>query len=206
MINKPTLTLFLCALIVYITPSIAQKPSLKISSFELMNANDSTLWSLDSLSSPKAVVLVFVSANCALSTNYTDRLNDLADSFLTKGIPFVAINSNDSSVSIDDSFEAMQRDQPYSFPYLKDEDQAVAKHLKVKKNPEAYILVPQDSLFKVIYRGKIDNLPVNTQARMLHKPFLANALQAVLQDSLPMKQQNEPLGCNIKWKKEAEKE
>jgi peroxiredoxin len=155
---------------------------------------------LSAYNGKKAIVIVFTSSNCSWATKYEERLRALRDSFDSQGVQFLAINSNDPTMSELDAVARMRQANPYNFPYVKDEDQHLAKALKVTKNPEVVVLAPRAGRFAVLYRGKIDDNPLDP-ALVKHN-YLQNALKALLAGKSPEAAGTPPSGCNIKWKAE----
>ena len=154
--------------------------------------------SLDKYQGKKAVVVIFTSSHCSYAKKYEGRLASMYQEFQAKGVQFIAVNSNDPTLSESDSPEVMRQLRPYPFPYLKDGDQAVAKMFGATKTPEAFILIPKDGSFTVAYQGKIDDNPLD--ANMVKKNFLANALNQTLVSQAVDPSAADASGCNIKWK------
>lgn len=153
--------------------------------------------SLSDFASQKAVVVVFTSSHCAWATKYQERLVELHKAYEAKGVSFLAVNSNDPSINQVEQLSRMAKLSPYPFPYLKDADQSVAKLLGATRNPEAILLVPQDGEFKVMYRGKIDDNPID--AGRVKQRFLANAIDCLLDGKPVTSSPTSATGCNIQW-------
>lgn len=152
----------------------------------------------------RAVVLVFTSSHCSWAVKYQERLNELAREFAPKDIAFVAVNSNDPTMSQTDALARMSALSPYEFPYVKDKDQSAAQMLEANKNPEAFVLTPMstrsvdnDPVFKVVYRGKIDDNPL--EASLVKEAYLKDAIEQILSGGDPQPQNTTANGCNIKW-------
>jgi peroxiredoxin len=146
----------------------------------------------------KAVVVIFTSSHCSYAKKYEGRLAEMYQAYAPKGIQFIAINSNDPTMSESDSPEVMRQLRPFPFPYLKDDDQNVARQFNATKTPEVFILKPQGGQFAVVYQGKIDDNPLDSQ--MVKQNFLQEALDQML-SSQPIAPDNTVAsGCNIKWK------
>lgn len=145
----------------------------------------------------KAVVLVFTSSHCSWALQYVDRLIELHKKYDSTQVQFVAINSNDTTLSQRDGVSRMRKIANYPFPYLKDNDQSVAKQLQIVKTPEVLVLVPGEKGFDIFYRGKIDDNPVDAKA--VKNPFLQNAIDAALEGKELEKNRTMPNGCSIKW-------
>ncbi len=151
---------------------------------------------LKSMANKKAIVLVFTSSHCSWALQYVDRLIDLHKNYDSTKVSFIAINSNDTTLSVRDGAVRMREIAKYPFPYLKDKDQSVARLLKVTKTPEALVLIPADKGFKILYRGKIDDNPVDAEA--VTDPYLKKAIDAALAGKKPEKASTMPNGCPIK--------
>lgn len=146
---------------------------------------------LDSFQGKKAIVVVFTSYHCSWSVKYMDRLAQLNTEYADQGVAFIAINSNDPELE----GEIVRIEAP-AFPFLKDEDQAVAKAFGATKNPEAFVLVPHSGHYKVVYHGKIDDNPLDES--MVRKNFLTDALTQVIAGEKVVTKETSTSGCSIK--------
>lgn len=146
---------------------------------------------LDSFQEKKAIVVVFTSYHCSWSVKYMDRLAQLNTEYADKGVAFIAINSNDPELE----GEIVRIEAP-AFPFLKDEDQTVAKAFGATKNPEAFVLVPHSGHYKVVYHGKIDDNPLDES--MVRKNFLTDALTQVIAGEKVVTKETSTSGCSIK--------
>ncbi|RMG69478.1 MAG: thioredoxin family protein [Bacteroidetes bacterium] len=163
---------------------------------------DTTEVRLDSFQHQKAVVVLFTSSHCAWAMKYQERLSQLWDSFSPQGVTFLAINSNDASVSRRDAAARMGQTTSYPFPYLKDADQEVARQFQASKTPEVFVLLPDaEGRFQVVYQGAIDDNPLAPQQH-----YLQDALAHVLGGEMPAMATTDPSGCDIKWIETEEEE
>jgi len=111
----------------------------------------------------------------------------------------VGINANDISTHPDDSPEKMKEEKEkynYTFPYLYDETQEVAKAYKAACTPD-FFLFDQDK--KLVYRGQLDDSRPGNDKPVTGADLRA-ALDAVLSGEKPTSEQVPSIGCNIKWK------
>ena len=177
----------------WLKPLHAQSIS-TVKNFSLISEEDTV--SLNSFKNKKAVVVVFTSSHCSWATKYEERLHQLHDSFSGKDVAFLAINSNDASMSERDDATVMRQISPYPFPYMKDENQVVAKLFKATKTPEVFLLQPKNGVFTVMYQGKIDDNPLDPQKAGNH--YLFKALQSVLAGEKPATKSTFASGCNIR--------
>jgi len=114
-------------------------------------------------------------------------------------VAFVGISSNDVVSHPDDSPEKMaleKRDAGYTFPYLYDESQAVAKAYQAACTPDFFVF---NGARKLAYRGQFDDSrPGN--GRPITGKDLRNALDLLLAGRPVPPDQIPSIGCNIKWK------
>ncbi|MEM6343486.1 MAG: redoxin domain-containing protein [Bacteroidota bacterium] len=162
-----------------------------------LSAPDSQVVKLSDYQDQKAIVVVFTSSHCSWATQYIERLQKLHKRYAEQNVSFIAINSNDPTLSQRDAEARMQKIAKYDFPYLKDKDQAVARLFEITKNPEAVVLIPAEEGFQMVYRGKIDDNPLD--ASMVKNAFLDLAIQAAIAGEDPETETTIPNGCSIKW-------
>jgi peroxiredoxin len=167
-----------------------------LADFTLSNEEGNPV-SLSDFVTKKAVVVVFTSSHCSWATQYEERLTQLYEEYAPQGVAVLAINANDATMSQRDESAVMRQITSYPFPYLKDEEQAVAKAFGATKNPEAFLLLPKDKGFEIVYQGKIDDNPLDPD--MVEHPYLKAALDQVLAGNMPETISTSPSGCNIKW-------
>jgi len=123
----------------------------KIANFTLADAHGKT-WSLYDLKDRKAIVLVFLSFECPVSTSYSQPLADMAAEFGKAGVAFVGLTTNADDTAAAVAKQALHYKLP--FPVLKDAAFKGADALKAELTPEAFVL---DGGFVLQYRGRIDN-------------------------------------------------
>lgn len=181
------------------TASVMLPLGTKAPSFELKDAISEKNVSLEEIASPVATVIMFICNHCPYVKHIQKKLVTIAKEYQAKGIVFVAINSNDVAAYPDDSPENMRRialKEGYTFPYLYDATQEIAKAYKAACTPDFYIF---DKDLGCVYRGRFDDSnPSN------NKPVTGNELSSALSALLDNKKVNATqypsLGCNIKWK------
>ncbi|MFO7592662.1 MAG: thioredoxin family protein [Pseudomonadota bacterium] len=147
----------------------------------------------------RPVLVVFMCNHCPYVLHIAEKLAEIAREYQQRGIEFVAINSNDVVNYPDDSPEkmpAMSEKYGFTFPYLFDESQEVAKAYRAACTPDFYLF---DSDHKLVYRGQFDDArPRNDEP--VTGADLIQALNALLANMPPLEEQKPSLGCNIKWK------
>lgn len=146
-----------------------------------------------------AALVVFMCNHCPYVKHIAHAFAEFARNYQAKGVAIIGINANDVSTHPDDSPEKMAEEAKkigYTFPYLYDETQEIAKSYRAACTPD-FFLFNKDR--KLVYRGQFDgsrpgnNVPVTGQD-------LRAALDAVLQDQPVPAEQKASMGCNVKWK------
>lgn len=147
-----------------------------------------------------AVLVAFMCNHCPFVKHLADRFAELARNFGAEGLVTFAINSNDFQAHPDDAPEKMTEEaaaRGYEFPYLIDEDQAVARAFDAACTPDFFLY---DRARRLVYRGQFDETrPGEGEA---HGADLECAIEAVLEGRPVPAEQHASLGCNIKWKPE----
>jgi peroxiredoxin len=153
--------------------------------------------SLDSYADADALVLVQSCNHCPYVQAWESRLSAIASDYADRGVHVVAVNSNDANSHPEDSFEEMQkrsREQGFTFDYLYDEPQAVARALGAERTPEVFVY---DHDRRLRYHGAIDD---NRDETGVSQQYLRDALDAVLAGHDPAVAETPPVGCTVKWR------
>lgn len=170
----------------------------KAPDFSLVNVDGSTVTLADFADAP-ALVVIFMCNHCPFVIHVAEGLAKFAADYQTRGVAIVAINSNDTSSHPEDSPERMVHEveeRGYSFPYLFDEDQSVAKAYHAACTPDFFVFDKEQSL---VYRGQFDGSRPGSDIPVTGED-LRRAVDAVLAGE-PVPEPHRPsLGCNIKWK------
>ena len=147
----------------------------------------------------KATVVMFICNHCPYVLHINDKLVEVANKYIPKGVSFVAISSNDVENYPQDSpelMEKMARKMNYPFPYLYDETQDVAKVYDAACTPDFFVF---DSEMKCVYRGQFDeSRPKNDVP--VSGDHLSSALDDIVAGREVEVEQRPSIGCNIKWK------
>ncbi len=168
-------------------------------SFSLLNTTTNEIVTLDSLKSDIATVIMFICNHCPFVIHVQTQLVQLANDYQPQGVSFIAINSNDVVNYPEDSPAKMQKVAQrlgYSFPYLYDETQTIAKAYQAVCTPDFYIF---DRELKCTYRGQLDNSKLHNNAPVTGENIRA-ALDAMLAGQAVNPEQIPSIGCSIKWK------
>lgn len=123
----------------------------------------------------------------------------IANEFQPKGIAFMAISANDIEKYPQDAPQFMQKialENNYTFSYLFDETQEVAKSFDAACTPDFYLF---DGDLKAVYHGQLDDSRPQNGIQVTGND-LPNAIKNLLQNKPPLKFQKPSVGCGIKWR------
>jgi peroxiredoxin len=158
------------------------------------------LVSLDDFKNAPALVVAFICNHCPYVKHIRTQFAAFAKEYQARGVGVVAINSNDVENYPEDSPKKMAEEikqAGYTFPYLYDETQEVAKAYRAACTPDLYLF---DRGQRLVYRGQFDDSrPGN--GRPVTGADLRTALDAVLAGRAVHLNQKPSMGCNIKWKR-----
>jgi peroxiredoxin len=142
----------------------------------------------------RVVVLVFTCNSCPIAQDYEDRIVAFADKYKDR-VAVVAVNVNTIP---EDRLDAMKKravQKKYSFPYLYDETQKIARDYGANYTPEFFVLTKDR---KVAYMGAMDD---KTRADEVKEKYLEAAVDAVLKGEKPPKGETIAHGCMIRYKR-----
>jgi peroxiredoxin len=170
----------------------------KAPDFSLPDTESKTV-SLAHFKNAPALLVMFLCNHCPYVQHIAFAVGKLAAEYQKKGLGVVAINSNDAQNYPADSPAMMGeevRRVGYTFPYLYDESQSVAKAYKAACTPEFYVF---DKDRKLVYRGRFDGSSPGNAVPTTGSDLRA-ALDALLAGKPVPAEQKPGMGCNIKWK------
>lgn len=159
----------------------------------------SKIWSLQDFQGAKGLLIMFICNHCPFVRHIQSTLLPICAEYQQKGIAMAAINSNEffSNPEDDPAHMADQATQAgFTFPYLLDETQSVAKAYHAACTPDFFLF---DGQLKLVYRGQFDdsrpgkNIPVTGRD-------LRTAMDSVIAYRPIATVQKPSIGCNIKWK------
>jgi peroxiredoxin len=156
-------------------------------------------WSLADFAGSPALLVVFMCNHCPYVKHVAPELARLAREYQGRGVAVVGINSNDYESYPDDAPAKMAEEigsRGYTFPYLIDETQEVAKAYWAACTPDFYVF---DKDRRLAYRGQMDASRPQSGIPVTGKDLRA-ALDAVLAGRPAPQEQRPSLGCNIKWR------
>lgn len=166
--------------------------------FSLPDAEGNTV-ALGDLADAPALLVIFMCNHCPYVKHVAAGLADLVREYQRRGVAVVGINSNDVESFPDDAPAKMAREveyRGYTFPYLYDETQEVAKAYRAACTPDFYVF---DRDRKLVYRGQMDSSRPQSGVPVTGADLRA-ALDAALAGRPIPEEQRPSLGCNIKWK------
>jgi thiol-disulfide isomerase/thioredoxin len=146
----------------------------------------------------KPVLVAFICNHCPYVVHIREAFAKFANEYQAKGLQVIAINANDVANYPDDSPEKMieEVNNYYSFPYLYDETQDVAKAYQAACTPDFFMF---DAEHKLYYRGQFDDARPRNDEPVTGNDMIA-AADALLAGQTAPADQKASLGCNIKWK------
>jgi peroxiredoxin len=166
--------------------------------FSLPNVDGRTIALADRSDAP-ATLVMFICNHCPFVKHVRGELARIGRDYIAQGVFVVAINSNDAEQYPDDSPARMReeaRAQGYTFPYLFDATQEVARAYGAVCTPDFFVF---DRAGALAYRGQLDaSRPSNT--RPVDGADLRAALDAVIAGREVPSPQLPSVGCNIKWR------
>jgi peroxiredoxin len=148
---------------------------------------------------PKGMLAMFICRHCPFVKHVQDELAKLGRDYAKTGVGIVAISANDASGFPEDSpgnLAKMSRELGFTFPYLYDETQAVARAYDAQCTPDFFLY---DGPGRLVYRGQLDDSRPGNGLPVTGKDLRA-ALDAVIAGKPVSKDQRPSIGCNIKWK------
>ena len=167
-------------------------------SFNLLNTVSGKKNILEDLQSEKATVILFICNHCPFVVHINEALVQIAKEYQNIGVSFIAISSNDIEKYPADAPELMTefaKNNNYTFPYLYDEDQSVAKAYGAECTPDLFVY---NKDMKLAYRGRFDETRPNMGTATGRD--LKQALDAILKTGSFEEEQLPSIGCGIKWK------
>jgi peroxiredoxin len=163
-----------------------------------LQGTDGRTYSLADIRGPKGMLVVFICNHCPYVKASINRIVTEANALREIGVGTIAIMPNDTESYLEDSFDNMKTFAArygFSFPYVIDTSQQVARAYGAQCTPDFFGFNAQDELQ---YHGRLD------AARMTPVPNarrdLFEAMKQVAETGLGPKDQLPSMGCSIKWK------
>jgi peroxiredoxin len=155
--------------------------------------------SRQSVAGPKGMLAMFICRHCPFVKHVQDELARIGRDYAGRGMGMVAISANDVTSHPEDSptklaYQAKELD--FTFPYLFDELQQVARAYDAQCTPDFFLY---DGQGKLVYRGQLDDSRPGSDVPVTGKDLRA-ALDAVIAGRAVSSEQRPSIGCNIKWR------
>jgi len=160
---------------------------------------DGRLWTLQDCKGEKGLLVMFICNHCPYVKAVRERLVRDTNELKSLGINSVAIMSNDPALYEEDSFENMKKvsdEYAFSFPYLLDETQEVARAYGAVCTPDFF---GYNADLELQYRGRLDASRKETAPGDVRRD-LFEAMSEVAGTGNGPKDQIPSMGCSIKWK------
>ncbi len=162
-------------------------------------ATDGRAYALSEIAGPRGTLVMFICNHCPYVLAVRDRIARDARELQGLGIGIAAICANDATTHPADSFEKMgdfAREAGFTFPYLHDEDQSVARAWGAVCTPDFFGF---DAELGLQYRGRLDAsgprpAPPNTPRELFE------AMKRIAETGRGPRDQVPCMGCSIKWK------
>ena len=167
--------------------------------FSLPDSVSGEVVSLDDFSDREALLVMFICNHCPYVKHIREELAQFARDYGEASLGIVAISSNDIEEYPSDSPVAMAEEAKtygYTFPYLYDEDQSVAKSYTAMCTPDFFLFGPDR---KLVYRGRFDESRPDSGVPVTGSDLRA-AVDATLAGGVVSEDQHPSMGCSIKWK------
>jgi len=180
-----------------LTPSTMLRLGSPLPAFELPDGNGVRYRSQD-LMGAKGLFIIFICNHCPYVKHINAALAPLGREFAALGVGMAAISSNDALSYPEDAPDKMAAQADalgYTFPYLYDEAQEIARAFDAACTPDLYLF---DAAGKLVYRGQFDaSRPGQGKA---DASDIRRAVKALADGAPPLPEQIPSVGCSIKWK------
>src|SRR5687768_3314235 len=154
---------------------------------------------VEDFSASRALLVAFICNHCPYVKHLLDGFVTFASEYAPRGLAVVAISSNDVTTYPEDSPNEMAklaREKGFTFPYLYDESQLVARAYKAACTPDFYLF---DSNRRLVYRGQFDDSRPRGRQPVTGAD-MRTAVDAALTGKTVPEPQIPSVGCSIKWK------
>lgn len=164
-----------------------------------LKCTNNHVWTLDKLRGKRGLLIFFICNHCPFVKAIIPKLVKVTNSLLDHGINSAGIMSNDITAYPEDSFEnmiAFAEKNKFSFPYLYDETQEIAKKYGAVCTPDFF---GYNIFLELQYRGRLDEYNIKETDKSF-KPELLTAMIEISQYDKGPTNQIPSMGCSIKWK------
>lgn len=180
-----------------LTPSTMLELGTRLPAFSLPNVDGTLVTDQDFPTSP--LLVAFICNHCPYVQHIRSELARFGRDYQDKGLAMVAISSNDATAYPEDGPDAIRREAKrmgYTFPYLYDETQDVARAFHAACTPDFFLF---DREHRLVYRGQFDGSRPGSGRPVTGADLRAAADTVLAGRSVPANQKPS-VGCSIKWK------
>jgi len=157
---------------------------------------DGRRYSLSAFDDKQILVIVFIANRCPTARVYGERMKSIQRDYKDNAVQLIAVNSDSQYLHPEESYAQMVKtaeEREYNFPYLKDEDQNLAKGFGALVTLHAFIL---DRERRLRYRGRIDN---SRDPLLVRTSILRNAVDDLLANRVVKLAETKPFACPIDY-------
>ena len=159
---------------------------------------DGKIYSLADVRGPKGTVVVFLCNHCPYVKAAISRIVEEARALKDIGIGIIGVMSNDPEDYPEDSFDNMKafaKKHGFTFPYVIDETQDMARTYNAQCTPDFFGFNANDELR---YLGRLDASRTSLVPGARRELF--EAMKQVAETGRGPQQQTPSMGCSIKWR------
>jgi len=181
------------------TPSVMVPLGSEAPKFELLDVKTDKSVKSEDLFGKKGTLIMFICNHCPFVKHVNQQIVQISKDYQNSGIKLIAISSNDIINYPDDSPSEMKKvaiKENFTFPYLYDETQTIAKNYDAACTPDFFIF---NSSNKLVYRGQLDDSRPGNNITVTGGD-IRNALESLINFEEINPVQKPSIGCNIKWK------
>ena len=164
-----------------------------------LKGTDAKTYTLEDIRGPRGTLVMFICNHCPYVKAILDRLVRDAKELQDSGIGVIAIMANDPNEYAEDSFDNMAvvaGDNGFTFPYVIDETQDVARAYDARCTPDFFGF---NAELELQYRGRLDASGKEAAALDARRE-LFEAMAQVAETGKGPAQQTASIGCSIKWR------
>ena len=178
----------------YMLPLGTQAPK-----FKLLDVIENKDKSLQELTGEKGTLIVFMCNHCPYVVHLMDAIVETASIFSKQGVETIAISSNSIHSHPQDGpieMNKLAKEKNFSFPYLYDESQKVARNYDAACTPDFFVF---DKNKELVYRGQLDDSRPGNDIPLNGKD-IREVFESIINSRSITINQKPSIGCNIKWK------
>lgn len=173
--------------------------------FKDLVGTDDKPHSLADFDNKQVLLVVFTCNTCEYATDLDKRLVTFAEDYVTANhkVGVIAINANKVAGDQPPAMKKKAEMAGYTFPYVWDETQGIAKAYGATYTPECFVLGPvTDGKRKVVYQGSFDDSP---DGKNVKQKYVEEAVLAALEGKTPATTETQPIGCLVRYEKSKRK-